>query len=58
MIAANAVAGLIELDPALALRGLKEGIFDDALPAADRKSLRARAKAARDRKSTRLNSSH
>ncbi len=45
-IALNATAGLIELDPALALRGLKEGVFDDDLPAADRKRLRARAKAA------------
>ena len=43
LIAANAVAGLIELDPALALGGLREGVFDDALPAAERKSLRARA---------------
>ncbi|MCH8927019.1 MAG: hypothetical protein IH924_12940, partial [Proteobacteria bacterium] len=50
-IAQSTVAGLIELDPALALRGLKEGVFDDDLPAADRKSLRARAKAAqRDRR--------
>ncbi len=46
-IAQNEVAGLIELDPALAIRGLKEGVFDDDLPAADRKSLRARAGAAR-----------
>jgi hypothetical protein len=31
-IAQNTVAGLIELDPALAIRGLKEGAFDDDLP--------------------------
>ncbi len=50
-IAQNEVAGLIELDPALAIRGLKEGVFDDDLPAADRKRLRARAGAAqRDRR--------
>ncbi len=49
-IAQNTVAGLIELDPALAIRGLKEGVFDDDLPAADRKSLRARAKAAQPRR--------
>ena len=46
-IAHSTVAGLIELEPALALRGLKEGVFDDDLPAADRKRLRARAGAAR-----------
>ncbi|TDI60199.1 MAG: hypothetical protein E2O94_02000, partial [Alphaproteobacteria bacterium] len=50
-IAQNTVAGLIELDPALAIEGLKEGVFDDDLPAADRKRLRARAGAAqRDRR--------
>ncbi len=40
------MAGLIELGPALAIRGLKEGVFDDDLPAADRKRLRAGAGAA------------
>ncbi len=51
MIAANAAAGLIELDPALALQELEAGLFDDDLPAADRKRLRARAEAAvRDRR--------
>ncbi|MCH7956552.1 MAG: hypothetical protein IIB63_03260 [Proteobacteria bacterium] len=51
MIAANAAAGLIELDPALARQELKAGLFDDDLPAAERKRLRARAKAAvRDRR--------
>jgi hypothetical protein len=49
--AQNTVAGLIELDPALAIQGLKEGVFDDDLPAAERKRLRARAGAAqRDRR--------
>ncbi|MCH7694330.1 MAG: hypothetical protein IID50_12885, partial [Proteobacteria bacterium] len=46
MIAANAAAGLIELDPALARQELKAGLFDDDLPAAERKRLRAHAKAA------------
>ena len=51
MIAANAAAGLIELDPALARQELKAGLFDDDLPAAERKRLRAHAKAAqRDRR--------
>ena len=51
MIAANAAAGLIELDPALARQELKAGLFDDELPAAERKRLRVRAKAAvRDRR--------
>ena len=50
-IAHSTVAGLIELDPTLALQGLKEGVFDDDLPAAERKKLRARAGAAqRDRR--------
>ncbi|MEE8223068.1 MAG: hypothetical protein V3S59_02090 [Alphaproteobacteria bacterium] len=50
-VAGNAVAGLIERDPALAIQGLKEGVFDDDLPAAERKRLRARAGAAqRDRR--------
>ena len=46
LIAANAAAGLIELDPALARQELKAGLFDDELPAAERKRLRVRAKAA------------
>ena len=42
MIAANAAAGLTELDPALALQGLKEGVFDDDLPAAERTTCQRR----------------
>ncbi len=51
MIAAKAAAGLIKLDPELAIERLKGEFFDDSLPAAERKRLRARAGAAqRDRR--------